>query len=259
MEVINPEKQTGMRCDPRQKSREGRLFTGILILAAGILFLMRELGFLIPEWIFSWQVLLITIGIMISIRHRFRKLSGVVLIIIGTTFFLRDYVPQFNYANLLWPVALILIGLYMLLRKDHGPGHWRRHGAYSGGNQTNVTNEDELTADDMIYANAVFGSVEKIVISKNFRGGQANAVFGGTKIDLSQADIQGTVTMEINSVFGGNQLVVPPHWDVKSELHAVLGGVEDKRHQRPGTQVDPTKVLILKGAAVFGGIEISSY
>jgi hypothetical protein len=58
-------------------------------------------------------------------------------------------------------------------------------------------------------------------------------------------------------VFGGTKLIVPPHWDVKTELVTIFGGIEDKRHI--ASKIDSSKVLIIQGTTVFGGIEINSY
>ena len=60
------------------------------------------------------------------------------------------------------------------------------------------------------------------------------------------------------NIFGGTKLVVPPTWDVQSEMVAIFGGVDDKR-QIKGVHLDPNKVLILDGTCIFGGIEIRSY
>ncbi|HMW10948.1 MAG TPA: LiaF-related protein, partial [Bacteroidia bacterium] len=90
------------------------------------------------------------------------------------------------------------------------------------------------------------------------KGGEVSAVFGGAEINFMQADIQGRVELEVNQVFGGTKLIVPAHWEIKSEIAAVLGSVEDKRPLR-GTTTDEKKVLILRGTTVFGGIDINSY
>jgi len=82
-------------------------------------------------------------------------------------------------------------------------------------------------------------------------------VFGGNDIDLSQADINGTATFETNIVFGGVKLIVPAHWQIKSEVDCVFGTVEDKRRDSSGGVEN--KTLVLKGSVVFGSIEIKSY
>jgi hypothetical protein len=58
-------------------------------------------------------------------------------------------------------------------------------------------------------------------------------------------------------IFGGAKLIVPPHWQIRSEMVAVFGGIEDKR--APQNSYDEDKVVILNGTTFFGGIEIRSY
>ena len=62
----------------------------------------------------------------------------------------------------------------------------------------------------------------------------------------------------IIAVFGGVKLIVPPHWEIKSSLDSVFGSVEDKRTIYKDVNSEG-KILVLKGAAVFGGIEIKSF
>ena len=81
---------------------------------------------------------------------------------------------------------------------------------------------------------------------------------GGTEINLMKADIQQPVVLEVNNVFGGTKLIVPSNWDVKNEVTAVFGGIEDKRDINTGIP-DPGKIMILKGTCVFGGIEVTNY
>ena len=101
--------------------------------------------------------------------------------------------------------------------------------------------------------------VKRNIIAKDFKGGEVVTVFGGAELNLSQADINGKVTLEITQVFGGTKLVIPSHWEVRSELVNILGGIEDKRSMQQDFSTDPNKVLILTGTTVFGGITIESF
>ena len=116
----------------------------------------------------------------------------------------------------------------------------------------------ETTDGEWLDTTAVFGSTKKVVLSKNFRGGDITCFMGGAEIDLTKADIQGKVMLDTTAVFGGIKLIVPPHWDVKVQTTAVFGGIEDKRPVQE-VKSDTNKLLILDGAAVFGGIEIRSF
>ena len=89
-------------------------------------------------------------------------------------------------------------------------------------------------------------------------GGDITNIFGGTEINLTQADIQGVATIDVTTIFGGAELIVPSHWSVKSEIVTIFGGVEDKRTVATITET-PEKALVLKGTIIFGGIEIKSF
>jgi hypothetical protein len=115
----------------------------------------------------------------------------------------------------------------------------------------------EKSTEDWLDSVSVFGGVRKVIMSKNFKGGEATSFMGGTELDFTQADINGTVVLELTQVMGGCKLIVPGNWSVKNEVNAVFGGVDDKRHLH--TNADPTKVLLLKGTSFLGGLEIRNY
>ena len=81
---------------------------------------------------------------------------------------------------------------------------------------------------------------------------------GGTEINLMQADIPGSITIDTTNIFGGTKLIVPPTWDVQSDVVTIFGGVDDKR-QILSDGTHPTKVIRLSGLCIFGGIEIRSF
>jgi predicted membrane protein len=120
--------------------------------------------------------------------------------------------------------------------------------------------EEAYVADrsDFIDTTSVFGGIKKIVLSKNFQGGEITNIMGGSEINLSQADFKGRICIDTTNVFGGTKLIIPPHWDVQSEVVAIFGGIDDKR-QLNGTPLDPDKVIVIDGTCLFGGIEIRSY
>ena len=62
---------------------------------------------------------------------------------------------------------------------------------------------------------------------------------------------------EGTQIFGGTKIIVPAHWEVKSDMTAIFGGIDDKR--APSPTVDHSKVLVLDGTSIFGGIELVSY
>lgn len=89
---------------------------GLLIVAIGSLFLARELGVEIPFWVFSWKTLLIGIGLVLAIKHKFRHPGWIVLIGVGSVFLISDLYPALNFKPILWPSILILIGLAIMFK-----------------------------------------------------------------------------------------------------------------------------------------------
>ncbi|RYG02032.1 MAG: hypothetical protein EOO02_11430 [Chitinophagaceae bacterium] len=103
---------------------------------------------------------------------------------------------------------------------------------------------------------SVFSSVNRKVFSKNFIGGEIVCVFGGSEVNLMNADISaGTIELEVVCIFGGATLFIPPNWHVRSEMASVFGGVDDKRKN---AIPDPRRTLIIKGVCIFGGLEVKT-
>ena len=114
-----------------------------------------------------------------------------------------------------------------------------------------------FSSEDFIDTTAIFGGVHKKIVSKNFLGGDITTIMGGTELDLTQADFKGQVKLDVTQVMGGTKIIVPAHWEVRSEVSAIFAGFEDKR-QQPAV-INPEKVLILSGTSVFGGIELKNF
>ena len=88
-----------------------------------------------------------------------------------------------------------------------------------------------------------------------FNGGVINSVMANVELDLREATLGDARTeLEANAVLGGIILVVPRGWTVINEATPVMGSVED--HSEPPSGGEPHGTLVLRGAAVMGGIEI---
>lgn len=238
-----------------RKKLSSSFWVGAVIFAIGSLLLLDRLDLLyFPGWLFSWKTFLIALGIIIGINKKFEGIGWLVMILIGS-FFLIDDIPGFPYDidRYAFPVGVIIVGLFILGRAVLGS-------ASRDANKTKwgdgVVSMDE-GGEDYFDLTTVFGGNKRKVFSKNFKGGETTCIFGGTDIDLSQADINGTVVIDVVQLFGGVKLVVPSNWELKSEVTAILGGVDDKRNtpQAYGSG----KKLVLTGFVMFGGVDIKSY
>jgi len=246
-----------------QSQRRGKVVGGILVVAAGSLFLARELGADIPHWLFTWKTFLIALGIITGVKHNFRNAWWFFLVAIGGVFLLGDFYPMLNIKPFIWPVLIILFGLMMIFkpRRRFNHKHWKyAHHKYSRyAQQGNCYTREDSVNDDYVESTSFMGGVKKNVLSKKFKGADITNVFGGAEINLSQADMESTATMELTNVFGGTKLIIPAHWEINSELVSVFGSIEDKRPMQPNTTMGEPKVLVLRGTTFFGGIDIKSY
>jgi hypothetical protein len=246
----------------------GQLSIGLIVALIGTGLLLRRVDAPLPQWVTSWEMILIVVGVFMGIANRFKDISWVIPILVGLVFLIDDIVPDVNIRKLLWPSAMIIIGLIIAFRpKFSAWGSYqpaRAAGTDPAAAQlpapfpSTATAEYQTTADDVLDATAVFGGVKRSVVSKQFRGGEIVAVFGGAEINLAHADFHGVIKLEIVNVLGGTKLIVPANWDVQSVMVAVFGGVEDKRIIRP-EMIDPNKKLIIEGTSFLGGLEIRSF
>ncbi len=224
----------------RQKS----IMFGVLLIAFGVFWLLKQLELLDPtieKAVFSWQALVIGFG-LIGIAGGKARIVGWMLLLVGSVFMLgRLEVLPADLSRIVLPVIVIAAGILTMV----GAGsrirkQWRVSGS-------DADSFDELT---------IFGGSERIISSPGFKGGEVVTIFGGTIIDLSQCQLApGKHTIEMVTVFGGVTLIVPPDWHVRTEVVNVMGGFSDKRNL---ANLDPEKVLIVEGVAVFGGGEIKS-
>ncbi len=215
---------------------------GLLIIAAGIFWLLRNFNLLddtLERAVFSWQALVISIGLLNVVNGRSR-FFGLLLILLGSFFLITQlYNLPVTFSQAFWPSLIILGGLMVIFSSRR---LFRR--------KLQVVTE----GDDFFEEVSVFGGRERKVVSSSFKGGKSISVFGGSVLDFTRCDLApGPQEIEFVSVFGGAKIIVPKEWNVKTEVAGILGGFSDKRSM---DQVHEDKLLIIKGVAIFGGGEL---
>lgn len=227
-----------------------KIIAGILVMVVGVIILFKQMGMIIPHWILSWKMLLIAIGIVTLIRHRFQNTGGYIMVFIGSSFLLNELIPDFFNPRYIWPIAIMIVGAVMIA-KALGMNPKKKS------KFKDEINLDDLDSDNHVRANAFFGGITKNVMSKNFKSANLSSVFGGVEVNLMQADFTNQAVIETTSVFGGTTLIIPSDWKVQTDVTCILGGVDDKRIILPEL-IDESKTLYIKGSCVFGGLEIHS-
>jgi len=140
----------------------------------------------------------------------------------------------------IWPAVLIVLGAWIIFRPSRRRQDRFRAAPAPGGD---------------IDVTAVFSGAKRRVEARNFKGGEATAVFGGVDLDLTGAGLEGgQATMEATAIFGGVDIIVPRDWKVVLDGTPILGGVSMKHANPPESEVQST--LHVRGTAIFGGVTV---
>lgn len=219
-----------------------RLVFGLVILGLGVLFTLDRLDMVdIHSFWDFWPVIVILAGVghLAQPSRASNRGWGVALVLFGG-WYLAYNLAWIDYSPWqLWPVLLVLVGLGMVWKAVAGPGN------RSGGR-----------ADAVVRGMAILGGTERSSTAQDFRGGDLTAVMGGCELDLTRASIDGPpAVIDTFAFWGGIEIKVPEDWNVVLDGVPILGGFDDKTHQR---DVDPSKTLIIKGLAIMGGVEIKN-
>ena len=223
-----------------------RALLGVVLVLVGAVLIIGNFNlfpFAIRPILFSWPALLIVIGIFLLVSREANP-AGWILIFIGGVFMvprLFHDVP-WGWGQLFWPAVLLGVGAILITR-----GVSRRR-------------EEVGEGADFIDDMSIFGGGDRVISSQEFKGGRVTAIFGGSKYNLMSAELaKGRNVLDIFTVFGGCKLIIPQEWEVKIEVSAIFGGFSDKRVIRKDIPRDPSKELVIKGIALFGGGDIVSY
>jgi hypothetical protein len=233
---------------------------GAFIVAAGVVLLLDQQGLINADRVFSyfWPVVFIAGGsvMLIDCRGRGgRGIWGFVLVTVGVVLILENLGVAHIRFDAVWPLIIIGVGLLMIWRAigpppsgEAGRSWWdylRSGGSDASGSEFNHV--------------AVFSGFKRRTTSKNFKGGKILAVCGGFQIDLRQADIEGdSAAIEAISFMGGGEIKVPYSWDVTMEGVGFMGGYVDETDQTQPPAGTPRKQLVVKGAAIMGGVVVKN-
>jgi predicted membrane protein len=236
----------------RNPETSSRFLIGILLIVVGLILIIKKssvlpepLDYFIDDIIFSWQMLLIAIGV-ITLVGSDNKTPGIVLISVGGFFLIPElFTDFFRSFNFFWPALFIVVGVVLLMNSKRIV----KKLDYSGANRA-----------DYIDNVNIFSGAERQVVTDNFMGGKITSIFGGGEIDLTRSSLSpGDNVIEITCIFGGTTIIVPDNWNVILDVTPILGGFSDSRKLRGDVIRDNTRSLVIRGTVIFGGGEIKSY
>jgi len=234
------------------RNNDSKVIVGVLLILIGLFsFSGNFLGlpFHFTHYLFSIPGILMIVGLFILLNHNDNFL-GIVLVGVGGFWFLSRYsdIPIKFYFFEYWPILLIVFGIYVIFKQKEQKSF-------------NLENENVSGIDiDYIDDVSIFGGGNKSIISQNFKGGKATIILGGSQLDFHQASLaEGTNILNVTALFAGMEITVPRDWKVIVNVTSVFGGVDDKRVINVNQVYENNKILVIKGATIFGGCELKTY
>lgn len=229
----------------KQKS-DRRVWLGAILIIIGGLFLLNSLNifdFRFSRIFISWPFFFFVIGLYILFNTE-KKILGGILAGLGGLFLIPRFFPEIYISwSIVFPIVLIAIGLYIIL-------HRRKNIEFIRGQ----------IKEDVIDDISIFGGGDKAVTSKNFKGGNVTAIFGGSEINMTQCQLaEGVNTIDILALFGGTTIIVPKNWNVIVSVTSILGGFSNKGIKDPTIEIDTSRSLVIKGLVIFGGGEVKNF
>lgn len=111
-----------------------------------------------------------------------------------------------------------------------------------------------VRADQYFESTTIFWGEERKIKSDNLSKVKITAIFGGSELDFTESSFVEGATFEVVAIFGGSSLRFSSDVLVESEGIGVLGGFED----RTSKPKEPKSKVKIHGIGMFGGVEIKN-
>lgn len=234
-----------------------KIVFALLIMGLGIVFLLSalhviQLGEGITFWSVLWPFCLACMGVLLC-RNDLSPVSlGIALFGLYMLLYNVGIIPpQYKLTwSMIWPAALILIGLTVLLgylfpnRKGKGEGFFH---VEKGDPVFDYAEEGGYITVEAAFS----GQEKKVTGDEPFKGAKIDMSFGSLTFDLTEANIENGATIDADVSFGTMTLRLPAFVGVKSESSAAFGGVNC-----PAGDPNAAIRINLKGDVSFGKIEV---
>lgn len=220
------------------KAYISRLIIGAAVFFVGAALLLDTLSIIDTISILSnrWPLFIVLAGVAILINDVKNYLWALIVILFGavTQLQVQGY-TDINPWQVFWPLVLIVVGVSIAFKRP-----------------TMVRKESKASRDDIV---AILGGSDQRSTSDDFESSKVTAIMGGAKIDLRKATIKKSATIEVFTLMGGIEIVVPRSVNIKNQTNVILGAAENKTDQEI-TKSSPT--LIIVGDVIMGGVEIKN-
>ena len=222
-----------------------QLVFGLTIMFVGAVLTLDVLGLLRARDILRfWPIALIVLGAvnLVNGRDRARMVGGSLQMFFGSWLLLTMlHVLPFLSWRLFWPFMLLVVGGTLVAHTLRG------------------TVDRPGDASERVNIVGILGGGKRTSTANPFRGGDLVAVMGGGEVDLRRAVIPPgeQAVIDIVSMMGGFEIIVPESWVVDDRTMPIMGGVGNET-RAPVAAGGSSPTLVLRGVMFMGGLNIKN-
>lgn len=224
------------------------IIIGLILIAIGVIIGLNTLNITDINILFDgWWTLFIIIPSLISLLKFKSVASSLTWFAIGVVLLLccQDILSFDLALELLLPIILVAMGLSFIFKNLIGNKVSEKI--------KEINNRNDVSEN--YYS--TFSGQNINIEGKAFEGTTLNAVFGGIKLDVSNAIIEKDIVINASSIFGGIDIIVPEGINIAVKSNSIFGGVDDKRRKSKTEKENKDGVTIYVNATcLFGGVDI---
>lgn len=222
--------------------KAGKLIWGLVLVALGALFALNALDVTDINIFFDgWWTLFIIIPCTVGLFTEREKTGNLIGIAIGICLLLgvRDILDFSMLSKLILPAIIVIIGLKLVLS------------AVLGNRANEIFKNMKKEGKEPKTGCAAFSGCNLNYDGEVFEGAELTATFGGVKCDLRGAIIEKDCAIQVTAIFGGIDILVPPHVNVRVNSNSIFGRISNKAAACANA---PT--VYISGTCLFGGVDI---
>lgn len=201
-----------------------RLTIGIIILFIGIIYLLKPLiPYEVRVYLFSWQVILAAIGIIMGFTSKFKGNRWWIITLIGLYFFMIKFFKELEFytwfKHIQFPILLIIVGCFFIYRARN-----KRPKTYNDVNDSNdVAHTYNINSASPILPNDLFDDHD----DEGQNNQQTHHQHSHYQNNNSNND---TYTYDdenfnINAIFGTNRKIIKSKNYQGSNINSVFGNI----------------------------------
>lgn len=217
---------------------------GFILIAAGIIFALNAFDITKIDIFFDgWWTLLIIIPCAIGIFTEKDRTGNIIGLILGV--FLLLCCQNILSFSMLWKLAVPLIIIYI--------GFKMIFGGFFNNKSSEISKKISESGAKPRYGTAIFSGCDMRPDGEIFDGAELNAVFGGVECDLTNAVFNKDCVIKAYAIFGGVDIILPEHINVKVNSNSIFGGTSSKKHINSKSN---EFTVYINTVCLFGGVEI---